>query len=59
MVQRFNDAKSGLQFKDKEAGIVKGKYLLKVGLGSDPSFYSVITIRVRDRVSRIEISAPA
>ena len=56
MAQSFNDAKSVIQFKDKEAGIVKGKYLMRVGVGSEPSFYSVITIRVEDSVSRIEIS---
>jgi hypothetical protein len=66
MVQSFNDAKSIIQFKDKEAGIVKGKYLMKAGVivtsqyvRSTPSFYSVITIRVKDSVSRIEINAPS
>jgi hypothetical protein len=66
MVQSFNDAKSVIQFKDKEAGIVKGKYLMKAGVvstspyvQSTPSFYSVITIRVKDNVARIEINAPS
>ena len=66
MVQSFNDAKSVIQFKDKEAGIVKGKYLMKAGVvstspyvQSTPSFYSVITIRVKDNLSRIEINAPS
>ena len=52
MVQSFNDAKSVIQFKDKEAGIVKGKYLMKTGVVSTspytqsrPPFYSIITIR--------------
>jgi hypothetical protein len=66
MVQSFNDAKSVIQFKDKEAGIVKGKYLLKAGVVSTspyvqsvPSFYSIITIRVKDNLARIEIDAPS
>jgi PBP1b-binding outer membrane lipoprotein LpoB len=66
MVQSFNDAKSVIQFKDKEAGIVKGKYLLKAGVNStspyvqsSPSFYSIITIRVKDDLARIEINAPS
>ena len=66
MVQSFNDAKSVIQFKDKEAGIVKGKYLLKAGVvstspytASIPSFYSIITIRVKDNLARIEIDAPS
>ena len=32
MVQSFNDAKSVIQFKDKEAGIFKGKYPIKSDL---------------------------
>ena len=66
MVQSFNDAKSVIQFKDKEAGIVKGKYLLKAGVVSTspyvqsvPCFYSIITIRVKDNLARIEIDAPS
>ena len=66
MVQSFNDAKSVIQFKDKEAGIVKGKYLMKAGVVSTspytqsiPSFYSIITIRVKDSIARIEVNAPS
>jgi len=66
MVQSFNDAKSVIQFKDKKAGIVNGKYLMKTGFmyrsdkfNDEPSFYSVITIRVKDSLSRIEINAPS
>jgi|TARA_B110000240_G_scaffold128291_1_gene142615 hypothetical protein len=66
MVQSFNDAKSVIQFKDKEAGIVKGKYLMKAGVvstspytASIPSFYSIITIRVKDSIARIEVNAPS
>jgi hypothetical protein len=66
MVQTFNNAKSVIQFKDKEAGIVKGKYVMKEGIISTspyaqsiPTFFSVITIRVKDNASRIEIEAPS
>ena len=66
MVQTFNNAKSVIQFKDKEAGIVKGKYVMKEGIVSTspytksiPTFFSVITIRVKDNASRIEIEAPS
>ena len=66
MVQTFNNAKSVIQFKDKEAGIVKGKYVMKEGIvstnpyvQSTPTFFSVITIRVKDNASRIEIDAPS
>jgi hypothetical protein len=66
MVQTFNNAKSVIQFKDKEAGIVKGKYVMKEGIistspytQSTPTFFSVITIRVKDKASRIEIDAPS
>lgn len=65
MVQNFNDAESVIQFSDKEAGIVKGKYRMKAGIvstspyvASTPSFYAIITLRVKDKASRIEIVAP-
>ena len=67
MVETFNDAESVIQFTDKEAGIVKGKYVMKKGSVSaglygttntiDP-FYAIITIRVKDNASRIEIDPP-
>jgi hypothetical protein len=66
MVQTFNNAKSVIQFKDKDAGIVKGKYVMKEGfvstnqyVMSEPDFFSVITIRVKDSMSRIEVDAPS
>ncbi len=65
MVQAFGDAESVIQFTDKEAGIVKGKYVMKQGaistsayVQSTPSFYAIITIRVKDEACRIEIVAP-
>ena len=66
IVQNFNDAKSVIQFKDKEAGIIKGKYLMKDGFASTspyiqstPTFFSILTIRVRDNLVRIEVNAPS
>ena len=66
IVQNFNDAKSVIQFKDKEAGIIKGKYLMKDGfvstspyIQSTPTFFSILTIRVRDNLVRIEVNAPS
>lgn len=65
MVENFNNALSVIQFTDKEAGIIKGKYLMKAGYNraaapyvaaiSTKDFYAVITLRVRDNKSRIEI----
>ena len=57
MVESFKDAESVIQFADKEGGIVKGKYLLKSGHSyfDDKSYYAIITIRVKDGASRIEI----
>ena len=66
MVQTFNNAKSVIQFSDKEAGVVKGKYVMKVGVvstspytQSTPDYYAIITIRVKDEASRIEIVPPS
>jgi hypothetical protein len=66
MVQAFNNAKSVIQFKDKEAGIVKGKYVMKDGYTaisaydfSRPAFFSIITLRVKDKAVRIEVQAPS
>jgi hypothetical protein len=65
MVETFNNAESVIQFTDKEAGIVKGKYIMKGAVAastyavSQPSFSSIITIRVKDQGSRIEIIPPS
>tara|TARA_R110002111_G_scaffold74950_4_gene119052 strand:+ start:912 stop:1400 length:489 start_codon:yes stop_codon:yes gene_type:complete len=66
IVEAFNDAKSVIQFTDKESGIIKGKYLLKdgnistspYGASTEP-FYAIITLRVRDQKCRIEIDPPS
>ena len=66
MVQTFGNAESVIQFTDKEAGIVKGKYIMKEGFvstnvyaKSTSAYYSIITIRVKNEASRIEIVAPS
>ncbi len=60
MVEAFNNAESVIQFSDKEAGIVKGKYHLYSGEGStgyyrSESVSAIITLRVKDDGVRIEI----
>lgn len=66
MVETFNNAQSVIQFTDKEGGIVKGKYVMREGYASNsiyvqstPTFYAIITIRVKEGASRIEIDAPS
>lgn len=66
MVEQFNNAESVIQFADKEAGIIKGKYLMKEGFYQPrsqytaevktPPTYAVITLRVKDNKARIEIA---
>ena len=61
MVETFVNAESVIQFSDKEAGIVKGKYLLYKGWSS--GYYSVkssnaiITVKVKDKSATIKIDA--
>ncbi|MCH3883264.1 MULTISPECIES: DUF4468 domain-containing protein [Tenacibaculum] len=62
MVNTFNDPKSIIQFSDKDAGIVKGKYVMYSGQAATKytaevkPYFSIITIRVKDKASKIEIS---
>lgn len=67
MVETFNDASSVIQFTDKEAGVVKGKYVMRKGsvtaglYGTSTTiepFYAIITIRVKDQACRMEIDPP-
>lgn len=65
MVQAFNNAESVIQFTDKESGVIKGRYAMKMGVTSTspyvsntPAFTAIITIRVKDKASRIEIAPP-
>lgn len=66
MVETFGNAESVIQFTDKEAGIVKGKYIMKAGVVSTSPYvettsdcYAIITLRVKDNACRIEIDAPS
>lgn len=65
MVETFNNAESVIQFTDKEAGIIKGKYVMREGVTSSsayaasiPAFSVIITLRVKEGASRIEIDPP-
>jgi len=54
MVRTFKDAKSVIQFQDKEAGKIMGKYLMhSYTTGTD--VYSLITIEVRDNATKIDV----
>lgn len=67
MVRMFKDAKSVIQFQDKEAGKIMGKYLMNsissggggFGLYSTPvsttDIYSLITISIKDNATKIDI----
>lgn len=61
MVETFGNAESVIQFSDKEAGIIKGKYMMYKGqTGSEyspavASYFAMITLRVRDNAAKIEI----
>lgn len=61
MVGNFTDAKSVIQFSDKEEGIVTGKYLLRStyefsGLTAvDRDIYAIIKIQLKDGASKITI----
>ena len=61
MVETFGNAESVIQFVDKEAGIIKGKYMMYQGQTgsqyspSTQSYFAMITIRVKDKAARIEV----
>ena len=54
MVKSFSNSKSVIQFQDKEAGKIMGKYLMK-SLATDNEIYSLITISVKDNATKIDI----
>jgi len=62
MVGKFNNAKSVIQFSDKEAGVVTGKYLLRStyefsGMTTtERDVYSIIKIQLKDNAARITIT---
>ena len=56
MVETFNNAESVIQFSDKEAGIIKGKYRMY----DSPSPYHddisvIITVKVKDKAAKVNI----
>lgn len=60
MVQSFLDAKSVIQFQDKDEGIIIGKYLLhsyllSILLKVEIDVYALIKIMVKDNAARITI----
>jgi uncharacterized protein YceK len=64
MVGAFTDAKSVVQFSDKESGTITGKYYLspitastQYGAGTDA--YALINIQVKDGASKITITPDA
>jgi hypothetical protein len=63
MVKAFNNAKSVIQFSDKENGVVTGKYLLSTnGMEGDKivqvpaEIYAIINIQVKDNAAKITIT---
>jgi len=59
MVETFNNAKSVIQFNDKENGIVTGKYIMATIITTTTTrheVYSIIKIQVKDEAAKITIS---
>ena len=61
MVETFKDAKSVIQFADKESGTVTGKYLLGAITGgtryqSATYVYALIKVQVKDGAAKITIT---
>jgi len=64
-VETFHNAESVIQFQDKEAGIIKGKYYYLIPKTFHPVFgndfelgavtYSIITVEVKEDKARIQI----
>ena len=59
MVKTFNNAESVIQYQDKEAGRIIGKYHSKLSWNlADFNTSSIITIEVKDERARITFSDP-
>lgn len=62
MVETFNNAKSVIQFTDKESGTVIGRYLLEDNSFNynyqyiERTIYAIIKLEVKDDAARITIS---
>ena len=63
MVENFNNAKSVIQFSDKESGTVTGKYLLKETYtysgytASEVGIYAIIKLQVKDGAAKITVTS--
>ena len=59
MVKTFTNAKSVIQFQDKEAGKIMGRYLMHSYPGSyytqEIDVFALITISVKDNATKIDI----
>lgn len=64
MVSAFNNAKSVIQYQDKEAGTIMGKYLMHGGIGTQTlggttttseEIYAIIEIRIKDNKAKLDI----
>jgi len=60
MISVFKDAKSVIQYSDKNEGILAGKYLLHYYVNpyshNDDSKYAVIEIRIKDNKAHISVT---
>ena len=61
MVNSFNNAKSVIQFSDKESGTITGKYMLGKLTASDrfnpgTEAYAIVNIQVKDGASKVTIT---
>ena len=66
MINTFGNAESVIQFSDKEAGVITGKYLMGkslIRIGNSHTFtpsyenvYSIIKIQVKNKAAKITIS---
>jgi hypothetical protein len=60
-VDAFNDAESVIQYRDKDEGIIKGKYrfdILRKGAWAKTPMEGTITVEVREGRYRAQFSVP-
>lgn len=61
MVENFNDAKSVVQFSDKQSGVVTGKFLMaSIIRGTEvprDDVFAIIKINVKDNAAKIEVKS--
>ena len=58
LVESFSRANNVIQFSDKEAGIIMGRYLMNGSYStlSDNNVYAIITLKVKDNLTKIKIA---